>query len=78
MYTKRQLKRAAGTIRQIARENGMPEEEVRMDLRKAMQAGRHNPDPSVQGRWKEFPYAGSEPTVEEFILWLSEMVRSTR
>ena len=50
MYTKRELKRAAGIIRQIARENHVTEEEVRRDMKEAMDAGRNNPDPAVQAK----------------------------
>ena len=71
------MKRAAGIIRQIARENNVSEKQVRADMKEAMDAGRNNPDPAVQARWKEFQVTGAEPTVEEFILWTAEMVRAS-
>ena len=40
MYTKRELKRAAEIIRQIARDNHVTEEEVRRDMKEAMEIGR--------------------------------------
>ncbi len=75
MYTKRELKRAAGIIRQIARENHVTEEEVRRDMKEAMDAGRNSPDLAVQAKWVGFEYAGDEPTLEEFILWMAGQVR---
>ena len=51
MYTKRELKRAAEIIRQIAREHQVTEEEVRRDMKEAMDVGRSNPDPAVQAKW---------------------------
>jgi predicted DNA-binding transcriptional regulator len=75
MYTKRELKRAAGIIRQIAREDHVTEEEVRRDMKEAMDAGRNNPDLAVQAKWVGFEYAGDEPTLEEFILWMAGQVR---
>ena len=75
MYTKRELKRAAGIIRQIARDNHVTEEEVRRDMKEAMDAGRSNPDPAVQAKWAGFEYSGDEPTLEEFILWMAGQVR---
>ena len=75
MYTKRELKRAAGIIRQIARENHVTEEAVRRDMKEAMDAGRNNPDLAVQAKWVGFEYAGDEPTLEEFILWMAGQVR---
>lgn len=77
MYTKRELKRAAGIIRQIARDNHVTEEEVRRDMKEAMDAGRRNPDPAVQAKWAGFEYAGDEPTLEEFILWMAEKIRGS-
>ena len=75
MYTKGELQRAAGIIRQIARENHVTEEEVRRDMKEAMDAGRNNPDLAVQAKWVGFEYAGDEPTLEEFILWMAGQVR---
>ena len=77
MYTKKELKRAADIIQQIARDNHVTEEDVRRDMKEAIDAGRNNPDPAVQARWKEFQFTGEEPTVEEFILWTAEMVKKT-
>lgn len=75
MYTKRELKRAAGIIQQIARENNVTEDEVRRDMKEAMDAGRNNPDPAVQAKWAGFAYAGEEPTLEEFILWMASLIK---
>ena len=72
MYTTRELKLAAGVIRQIACDNHVTEDEVRREMKEAMDAGRNNPDPAVQAKWAEFDYAGDEPTLEEFVLWMTE------
>ncbi len=72
MYTEKELKAAAGIIRQIACEHQVPAEQVRSDMTEAMSAGRSNPDPAVQARWATFRFSGKEPTVEEFILWAAE------
>ena len=77
MYTKRELKRAAGIIRQIARDNHVTEEEVRRDMKEAMDVGRYNPDPAVQTKWAGFEYVGDEPTLEEFILWMAEKIKES-
>lgn len=74
MFTKKELKRTAGIIQQIAREHNTSEKQVRTDMKEAMDAGRNNPDSAVQARWKEFQFVGEEPTVEEFILWTAEIV----
>lgn len=76
MYTKRELKKAAEIIKQIARDNNVPEAQVRADMQEAMDYGRYNLDPTAQARWKEFRYAGAEPTLEEFILWVATIANN--
>ena len=78
MYTQRELKRAGEIIKQIAKDNKVSEAEVRAEMQVAMESGQSNPDPLVQARWKEFRYAGSEPTLEEFILWVASMAARTQ
>lgn len=72
MYTKKQLEGVNEIIKRIARENHITEAELRAHMKEAMESGRNNPDPLVQAEWADFEYAGNEPTIEEFILWLSE------
>ncbi len=71
MYTEKELKAAAGIITQIAREHHVPEEQVRSDMREAINAARNNPSPAVRAQWASFHYASAEPTPEEFILWMA-------
>ena len=75
MYTRKQLRAAAGIISQIAQANHVSEAQVRMEMEEAMNYGRNNPASEVQAKWSTFHYAGSEPTLEEFILWVSAMVK---
>ncbi len=75
MYTEQELKTAAGIIKKVASEHYMTEAQVRSDLEEAMNTGRNNPDPVVRARWATFHYAGAEPTLEEFILWIAAMTK---
>lgn len=75
MYTRKQLRLAAKIIRQISRNNHLTEEQVRLEMREAMDAGRYNPDSAVQARWALLPYSGDEPSLEEFILWMASQVK---
>ena len=68
-YTKEELNRARNAIIRAARDNGVPEAEVRAEMIQAMNCGRNNPDPTVQEKWSSFQYTGAEPTAEEFIAW---------
>ena len=75
MYSELDLKRAAKIIVRIARENNVSEEQVRADMKEAMEAGRNDPDPIVQAQWEDFRFVGKEPTIEEFILWTASRVQ---
>ena len=80
MYTKKELKAAAGIIRQIAREQHVPEEQVRSDMLEAINAARSaarsDPSPAAQAQWASFHYAGTAPTPEEFILWMAAKTKA--
>ena len=58
-------------IAEIARDHGVPESEVRAEMMAAMQAGMENPDSEVRARWASIQWRGKEPTVEEFIAWMT-------
>lgn len=78
MYTKKELAAAKRALTRVARENHVTEAQVRKEILEAMEAGRSVPDPEVQARWADFHYAGAEPTVEEFVLWLSVQLKRRR
>ena len=78
MYTEKELKAAADIIRRIAREQQVPEAQVRSAMEEAVNAGRYDPHPTVQARWKTFHYSGEAPTAEEFILWAAAMTKSMK
>ena len=78
MYSRIEIKKAARNIKRVARQNGVPEEEVRRDMLVAMNAARSNDDPAVKARWETFYYSGSEPTLEEFLVWCSHLAREMK
>ena len=69
--TEEMLAHAQGVIAEIARKHGIPETEVRAEMMTAMRAGMRNPNPKIRKRWREIPWRGTEPTVEEFIAWMA-------
>ena len=69
--TEDMLAHARIIIAEIAEEHGVPESEVRADMLEAMRAGMENPDPEVQKQWSQIPWQGAEPSVEEFIAWMT-------
>lgn len=76
MLTKRELRTAGNIIREIARNSGTSEAQIRADIQEAIRYGKSNPDPAVQVRWASFHYSGLEPTAEEFILWVVSMTKN--
>lgn len=63
------LKAAKDIIKQVARNNGVSEEEIRAEMKAAMMAGWNNPDPNVREMWSRIPCEGEMPTPEELIIW---------
>ena len=57
MYTKRELRRAAGIIRQIVCDHHVTEE-VRRDMKEAMDAGRSNFKLAIQAKRAGFEHDG--------------------
>lgn len=76
MYTKKELRAASNIIRQIAKKNNVSKKQIEADMMEAINSGRNNPDPIARARWATFCYAGSEPTVEEFILWVTRIIKA--
>ena len=71
---KKAERRAAEAIRSIAKTNGIPEAQVRLEMEQAIQAGRDNPDPRVQAYWASSPFQDRMPSPEEFILWVVQQI----
>lgn len=74
MYTKTELNHAKEIISRMAQSKNIPESQLRSDMQEAISYGMNNPDPNVQAQWDSFQYAGTEPTIEEFILWMASKV----
>ena len=74
MITDIEKAQVARIIKRIARDNHVSEAQVRADMKEAMDFGRNNHDPAVQHEWASFHYDGDDPTVEEFILWMSKKI----
>ena len=60
-------------IKQVARNNGVSEEEVR-EMKAAMMAGWNNSDPKVREIWSRIPCEGEMPIPEELIIWTAIQV----
>ncbi len=58
------------SLRQIAREEGITEEEVRNEIALAISYALKSNDPNIQNFWKDIPCEGDSPTVEEIVEYL--------
>ena len=75
MFTEEELGRAKRAITIMAKRNGVSEEQIRAELKEAIDISFCCTDPLVRAQWSEFEYAGSEPTPEEFITWNAKKVK---
>ena len=61
-------------MKKIAKQNNVSKQEVRAEIMAAIKAARENPDPHVKTKWESIFPDGNEPTPEEFISTISNMV----
>ena len=74
MY-KAQLRSARKTIQEIALREGESVEQVRNEMKIAMEEGLKNNDPAIKSFWKSIPCVDTIPTPEEFIAFTSGIVK---
>ena len=74
MFSELELYRAKRIIREMAKTNGVSEDEIRAEMNKAIEAGMSDPTPTAQAAWKASPFYGSKPSPEEFILWCASQI----
>ena len=71
--TERELDRAARNISALAKLHGVPEAEIRSGISQAIQAFCGSQDARAQALKKTFPFNGSGPSPEEFLLWFRNL-----
>ena len=76
MYTPQELNLAAKSISQIAESHGVPESEVRAEMRLAILEAMKSEDSAVQARWQTCECKRDAPTEEEFISWIVRLIRT--
>ena len=78
MEKKREMIIAQKALSEIARREGISMEEVRMSMKKAIEAAYNSPDHQVKARLSEIPKVGEIPTPEEVIIWGSKLLLAKR
>lgn len=63
-------------IRQIAKMQGVSVETVRMEMEQALETAMRSEDPAVQAYWTQIPHSGEKCTLEEFLLYVHQMMQS--
>lgn len=64
---KKRKKKIAASLRQIAKIEGISEEEVRKEIAYAVSLALKSSDPKVQNFWKNISCEGDSPTIEEVV-----------
>lgn len=64
---KEREKKITDSLRQIAKKEGISEEEVRKEIAYAVSLALKSNNPKVQNFWKNIPCEGDSPTIEEVI-----------
>lgn len=64
---KKREKKITDSLRQIAKKEGISEEEVRKEIAYAVSLALKSNDPKIQNFWKNIPCEGDSPTIEEVI-----------
>lgn len=64
-------KAAKNILKKIAMKNGISEEEVRMEIKKAIELAASNKDPKIHNKFNEIKCKGDIPTPEEVLVYLS-------
>ena len=72
------IEQAKKTINTLAKKHGVSEETIRKEMMTAMRSGMENPDPAVRKEWQSVAWRGAEPTVEEFVAWMTLRVEAER
>lgn len=62
-FTQDEINLASQAIRVIAGQNGVPEEQLRSILSARFNEDLHSSEENLKEIWKDFEFAGSEPTV---------------
>ena len=66
--------KAKKALKKLAKQKGISEKEVRREIEIAIEEAMKSPEPQEQAFWKSIPHKGEQPTPEEVIAYIAEMV----
>ncbi len=67
--------KAKRALKKLAKQRGISESEVRHEIESAIAEAMKSPEPQAQAFWKSIPHAGEQPTPEEVITYIADMVK---
>ena len=67
--------KAYQAIQKTAEQFGVSVEEMIAEIEMGISEAMQNPDSRVQENWKEMPWGGREPSAEEFVEYISSMLK---
>jgi len=63
-------KDAKKILKQVAVKKGVSEQEVRVEIEKAIERAKANSDPQVREQWNNMKFKGDTPTPEELLIYM--------
>lgn len=67
--------KAKRALKKLAKQKGISEKEVRREIEIAIKEAMKSPEPQAQAFWKSIPHKGEQPTPEEVIVYIADMVK---
>ena len=67
--------KAKKALKKIAQREGVSEETVRHEIEIAITEAMKSPEPQARAFWKSVPHKGEQPTPEEVVAYIADMIR---
>lgn len=67
--------KAKKALKKLAKQKGISERNVRYEIEIAIKEAMKSPEPQAQAFWKSIPHKGEQPTPEEVIAYIVDMVK---
>lgn len=67
--------KAKRAIKNLAKQKGISEKEVRQEIEIAITEGMKSPEPQARAFWETIPHKGEKPTPEEVIAYIADITK---
>jgi hypothetical protein len=69
------IAKANKALKKLAKQKGVSEGTMRREIKIAITEAMKSPEPQAQSFWKSIPRKGEQPTPEEVIAYIADIVR---